>query len=187
MDLHDPLGGVLTFLEAAGHLKGLERAGWVRVGVPNPEHVADHAYRVAMLALLLAPRLGLDVGKSVQLALLHDLAEARVGDLTPADGVSPAAKRAREQAAFAAIVEGLPEGPALAGLFREYEGEATPEARAVRQLDKLEMALQALEYERETGLDLDQFWASARAALSDPLLIDLYDRAYAQRPARSRG
>lgn len=181
MNERDRLDGILLVLEAAGQLKCIERAGWVRAGVPHPENVADHTYRVAMLALLLAPRLGLNVEKTLQLALLHDLAEARVGDLTPTDGVSPADKRAREEAAFAAIVGELPEGSALDALFREYEDETTLEARIVHQLDKLELALQALEYERATGLDLDEFWASARAALSNPLLVELYERLYAQR------
>lgn len=182
MDLDNVLNGVRTVAAAAGKLKRLERAGWVRAGVPDPESVADHSYRVALLALLLAPRLGVETEKTLKIALLHDLAEARVGDLTPADGVAPADKRAREEAAFAAIVGGLPEGPDLDALFRAYEDASSPEARIVRQLDKLEMALQALEYERETGLNLTEFWISARAALDHPLLVALFERLYAERP-----
>lgn len=183
MNERDALDGVLSVLAAAGKLKRLKRAGWVRAGVPDPENVADHSYRVAMLALLLAPRLGVETEKTLKLALLHDLAEARVGDLTPADGVAPADKRAREEAAFDAIVASLPEGSALGVLFREYEDASTPEARIVRQLDRLEMAMQALEYERETGLNLAEFWISARAALDHPLLVQLFERLYGERPS----
>lgn len=196
----------MTVLEAAGQLKRLERAGWVRVGVPNPESVAAHSYRVALMAMLFGPRLGLNVEQMLRLALLHDLAEARVGDLTPADRVSAAEKRERERVAFAEIVGGLAEGPSLEDLWREYEADASPEARVVHQLDKLELALQALEYEREHGPSLgvnkprarrrpkgsaarpgaaswaDEFWESARTALTDPLLIEFYDYLRAQRP-----
>ena len=183
----DPVAGLLPVLEAAGTLKGLKRAGWVRVGLPDPESVADHSYRVALLALLIAPRLGLDADRAVRLALLHDLPEARVGDLTPVDGVSRPDKRAQEAAALAEIAAGLPERPALEALWHDYEEAASPEARLVRQLDKLEMALQALEYEQTSGKNLEEFWASARAALTEPLLVLLCERLAAQRPASSSG
>ncbi len=186
-------------LDAAGALKRLRRAGWIRVGIPEPESVADHSFRLALMALLFGSRLGLNVEKMVHLALIHDLAEARTGDLTPADRVTSSEKRERERVAFGQIVEKLPEGLVLDDLWREYESEASPEARIVRQLDKLEMALQALEYERLYGRYLeklrprtrrrasvegwaDQFWSSARAALSEPLLIEFYDELYALRP-----
>ena len=179
----------------------------MRVGVPHPESVADHSYRLAVMCLLIGPRLGLNADAMIRLALLHDLAEARVGDLTPVDRVTSEEKRQREAVAFAEIVEGLPEGLALDDLWREYEAGATPEARIVRQLDKLEMALQALEYERQFGARrvgrgavraarrgrrasagepgeswADEFWATARAALTEPLLIQFYDYLWGQRP-----
>lgn len=203
----DGFGGIRRFLEAAGRLKDLKRAGWVRVGIPSPESVADHSFRVAVMALLFGPRLGLNVDKMVRLALIHDLAESRVGDLTPTDRVTSVEKRELESLAFAEIVDGLPEGSALVDLWREYAEEATAEARAVHQLDKLELALQALVYELQYGRKLekmrspsippapgrssrrratqnwaDQFWASARTALTDPLLVQFYDDLQALRP-----
>jgi len=196
---------LIEVLNAAGALKRVQRAGWVRVGVPRPESVADHSYRVALMAVLFGPRLGLDVEKMMRLALFHDLAEARVGDVTPVDGMSGAEKHARERTAFAEIVGGLPEGPSLDDLWGEYEAGGSPEARVVRQLDKLEMVLQALEYERAHGQPgesrrrrssrprggegvpprgawADEFWETARAALTDPLLIDFYEALRRRRP-----
>ncbi len=159
------------------------------------------------MALLFGPRLGLNVDTMIRLALIHDLAESRIGDLTPVDRVTSPEKRERERVAFGQIIDGLPEGTSLYDLWREYEAEASPEARVVRQLDKLEMALQALEYERLHGTHLekartrgrrravarfrggagregwaDQFWSSARAALTEPLLIAFYDAIFALRP-----
>ncbi|MGH2461439.1 MAG: HD domain-containing protein [Chloroflexota bacterium] len=202
--------GLIQVLSAAGVLKRVKRAGWVRVGLPQPESVADHSYRVALLAVLFGPRLGLDVERMTRLALLHDLAEARVGDLTPADGIGGSEKHAWERAAFAEIVAGLPEARSLDDLWREYETGASPEARAVHQLDKLELALQTLEYERASASEresgrrrsrrrptaarprpavawADEFWESARAALTDPLLIALYEELRRRRPMSISG
>jgi putative hydrolase of HD superfamily len=182
----ESLDALLRVLGEAGALKSLRRAGWVRVGLREVESVADHSYRLALLALLIGPRLGLDTDAMVRLALLHDLGEARLGDLTPADRVPPAEKHRRESAAVAAIVAALPEAGALHRQWQAYADGATPEARVVQQLDKLEMALQALAYERAHGVDLQEFWDSARAALQEPLLIALYDRLAAQRPLPPR-
>lgn len=179
--VHDFDQLIRTF-EEAGRLKSLRRAGWVRVGLPEAESVADHSYRVALMALLLGPRLGLNTNQMIRLALLHDLGEARLGDITPADRIPPEEKHAREAVALSEVVDSLPEAPALFDLWREYAQGASPEARAVRQLDKLEMAFQTLEYERRFHRRLDEFWASVRAALTDPLLIDLYTRLELRRP-----
>ena len=189
------LEGLLAVLADVGRLKTLRRAGWVRVGVPEPESVADHTYRVAVMALLIGPRLGLNVDRLVRLALLHDLAEARVGDLTPLDTLAKGEKEARESAAFADIVGSLAEGGALYDALREYENGATPEASIARQLDKLELALQTLDYEQAALTEpagaqrtepgwADEFWASARSGLSEPMLIALYDRIFERRPDR---
>src|SRR4051794_3581465 len=99
--MSDPiLDTLLGVLADAGRLKRLKRSGWLRVGLPDPESVADHSYRLAIMALLLGPRLGVDADRLVRLALLHDLAESRVGDLTLLDPVSSADKAALESAAF---------------------------------------------------------------------------------------
>jgi putative hydrolase of HD superfamily len=175
--------GILSVLADVGGLKELKRAGWVRVGIPEPESVADHSFRLAWMAILVGPRLGLNVEAMVRLALIHDLGEARVGDVTPTDRVTSSEKRAREAEALGRIVDELPEGPALYDLWREYDAGATPEARIVRQLDKLELALQALEYECQQGRDLTEFWLSARAALTEPLLVQIFDRLWSRRPS----
>ncbi|MFN7146928.1 MAG: HD domain-containing protein, partial [Myxococcota bacterium] len=62
-------------------LKEVDRSGWTRIGVPHPESVAAHSWGVALLALLRCPP-ELDRHKLLAMAILHDLAEVRVGDLT---------------------------------------------------------------------------------------------------------
>src|SRR4051794_15354555 len=75
-----------AIVEAIGRLKEIPRTGWLDRGIlaEETESVADHSYGVALLAWLLAPD-ALDRGRVVELALIHDLAEAVVGDVTPYD------------------------------------------------------------------------------------------------------
>lgn len=188
---------LLDFLEQAGRLKRLRRKGWVDRGVAEPESVADHSYRLALLTLLagsLHP--GIDVARAVILALVHDLPEALAGDQTPFDrqleaGADPAQlfrsypsyspeveaeKSARERAALRQMVAGLPDELArlLSEAWEEYEAGSTPEARLVRQLDKLETALQATEYRAEQPeITIDSFLLGAEAESVDPLAREL--------------
>jgi putative hydrolase of HD superfamily len=188
---------LLDFLEQAGRLKRLRRKGWVDRGVAEPESVADHSYRLALLTLLagsLHP--GIDVSRAVILALVHDLPEVLAGDQTPFDrqleaGADPAQlfrsypsyspeaeaeKSARERAALRQMVAGLPDKLArlLSEAWEEYEAGSTPEARLVRQLDKLETALQATEYRAEQPeITIDSFLLGAEAESVDPLAREL--------------
>ncbi|CAK0899040.1 unnamed protein product [Prorocentrum cordatum] len=80
--------------EALG-LKDVARAGWLRRGVEAPESVAAHSWGVAFLASQLCPA-SLDRGRVLEMSIVHDLAEVRVGDITPRDGVPPAEKHRLE-------------------------------------------------------------------------------------------
>ncbi len=161
------------------HLKQLYRQGWLRRGV-GPEHaesVADHTFATALLAILLADHLRpeLDAARVLRLALLHDLGEAHAGDLTPGDGVPPTDKHRLERESVRRILGKLPGGDRHLALWEEYEQGHTPEARFVRQIDRLEMALQALVYETQGHGDLDEFMVSAGKDVEDPELTALMD------------
>jgi putative hydrolase of HD superfamily len=167
---------LLRFFHLAGRLKDTPRAGWALRGVERPESVADHSWRTALLALVLARRADppLDRERAVALALVHDLAEALVGDITPYDGVSADEKHRREREAMARLAELAGDGGLLA-LWEEYDAGTTPEARFVRELDKLETALQAAEYEEREGFDparLQEFWDACARRAESPLARD---------------
>ncbi len=146
-------------LRAALALKDLPRAGWLRVGIAHPESVAAHSFGVALNALLLCPP-GLDREKILIMALIHDLAEARVGDITPHDNVPPAEKHRREAAAFGEL---LADRPDLLALARELEARESPEARFIKEMDLLDMALTAEHYADRA--DTREFLSSAAPAL----------------------
>jgi putative hydrolase of HD superfamily len=170
-----PLVG--TYL-AASQLKQLYRQGWLRRGIPPAqcESVADHTYGVALLVLLLVDAYypELDRDKALQLALLHDLGEAYAGDLTPADGVPAESKHDRERASLVRVLGKLDCSEAYVALWEEYERGDTPEARLVREVDRLEMGLQAFVYERQSRVDLGEFYDSAQEALALPELVRLF-------------
>ncbi|KAF8269666.1 hypothetical protein EI94DRAFT_1724681, partial [Lactarius quietus] len=120
-------------------LERLKRTGWVNNKIPNPESISDHMYRMAVLAMCVSDQT-LDISKCVMMAVVHDLAELK------------AEKQRRESEAMQNFVhEMLHDSPAalrIMSLWKEYEDQATAEARFVKDLDRFEMAAQALEYER---------------------------------------
>lgn len=116
-----------------------------------------------------------DTNRCLKMALVHDLAEATLGDITPHCGVSDVDKHALELSAITQLTSNLTGGIdsngglALAGkdileLWKEYEEGTTNEAKLVKDMDKLEMTLQALEYEQDgkNGKTLDGFFDSTR-------------------------
>jgi len=149
--------GLISFLKAAGRLKHIKRTGWVQAGVPDPESVADHSHRVALLSVVLADTGRLDASKAMRMAVLHDLAEAVTGDLTPRQ--KTAGHEAAESSAFRGLVEGLPaeQRRLYTEIMDEYAAGDTEEAALVHAADKLEMVLQALEYREAGDRGLDQF------------------------------
>lgn len=155
-------------------LKALARAGWVRRGVPSPESVAAHSWGLAWLVLQLLPD-ELDRERALAYAVVHDLAEVRVGDITPHDGVSGEDKAAREVQAMRAMRTRWPRGEQTLALWEAYEAQADPEARFVRQLDRLDMALQALAYARAGAEGMQEFVESARRVVCEPALVAILD------------
>lgn len=189
---------LLAFFGLVGELKRLPRQGWVDRGIPAPESVADHTYRMALMAWTLGAQAGLDTARLVKMVLVHDLPEALAGDATPyrgliARGVPAEDAAARwhdlmseddlasgrgekfvaERAAIADLASHL--APELAGeirdLWTDYAERRTPEAQFASQIDKLEALLQAMEYER-TGhsADVASFRRSAEGYVTHPIL-----------------
>lgn len=142
------------------------RTGWTRHPIPESclESVAEHSYGVALLAWFLCPP-HLSRERVVELALIHDLAEIEVGDLTPRDGVDKAEKEAAERVALRKLTAELELGERALQLLTEYQEQKTPEALWIKALDKLEMSLQSLNYESDFEVELSEFRESARPYL----------------------
>jgi putative hydrolase of HD superfamily len=147
--------GILKVLSAAGRLKQIPRRGWVtKAGIKGAESVADHSFRVGLAAMILSDLLKLDTLKAVRIALIHDLAESSIGDLTPDEVKEGLDKSSMEEEAMVRILKDLPEQiqPLYLEAWREWVDGESSEARLVREVDAFEMALQAEEYAR-SGFD----------------------------------
>lgn len=166
------------FVRAAGSLKDLKRAGWVdKISMSDGESVADHSYSAAVIGMVLSDAMGLDSERVIKMALLHDLAESRIGDIIP--GSMPDDEKYRiENLAFVDIAGLLPEGirSEYVSIWDEFCAGDTHEARLVRQADKIDMALQAVTYartKRATRDDVSVFVGAADAAVTDNIARNL--------------
>ena len=162
----------IKFLEITGILKRTQRTGWVDVGVYQPESVADHTFRTALLCMLYADMEVLDPLKLLRMALIHDLPEALIGDLMPLQKNSET--KENEENAIHQILSLLPkmQGENYLAVWNEYQAGKTIEAKAVRQLEKIEMAIQAKEYEKlgSANKSLERFIKSAEETTAWPEL-----------------
>ena len=158
-------------------LKSLKRSGWQRTSLADVESVASHSWGVAWIAMLFCPG-ELCKERVLELALIHDLAESVVGDITPYDGISAVEKMQRELSAFRDLTRDLPNAEQLLECFREYQECVSQEAVYVHNCDKVDMWLQAELYMLENpGMDLREFVESARVYLCkgiDDNLIPFY-------------
>lgn len=132
-----------------GILKRTEREGWKRLGIDDPESVADHSFRAAFMALILAEEFKLDGFKLVKLLLIHDIAESEIGDITPQDSISNREKFDKEEKVIEEMSGFLENDLNLLDLWKEFETGESREAKIARDIDTLERTLQVLEYEEE--------------------------------------
>ncbi len=168
-----PANWILDLFAAAASLKSVRRKGWVLRGVRDAESVADHSLAVAVLAAAVAASRGLDPGKAALIAVLHDMVESVTGDLTPEEKASMGRRRLNEveRQAIERVMGDAPEEVKRVFLqsLREYEEGSSAEGKIVREVDKLEMALQALLYRSELGASgVEEFVSSALNELKDP-------------------
>jgi 5'-deoxynucleotidase YfbR-like HD superfamily hydrolase len=152
---------VITAATELYRLKTTKRKGWVVRGIANPESVAEHSFAAALLALLYLPeKLSADEAEQcgagsydkrtiVHMLLVHDLAEAYIGDLLP--GEKDDSKRRQEEQAFEYLgmlgtYTDIADTRGTLRSFQEFEGKATVNARIAKDIDKLENLLQLYLY-----------------------------------------
>lgn len=173
----------IEFFIRALDLKDETRTGWELRGIREPESVADHSWGTALLCLVYADEAQVDARRAVEIALVHDLAEAITGDIArrvdaDAQTRSDSEKARLEAEAMDRLTEGW-DGRRIQDLWLEYEQKSSPEALFVRDMNLLDMCLQALKYEQsrryETGATnanfpdfprLDEFFATSEPRFS---------------------
>jgi len=153
-----------SLLETALELQRLDRVprmGYLLRGVENGESVSEHSFHVAFLVWALAGQIdGIDRARALEIALVHDIAEVRFGDLprTAAKYLPDGAKKQAEGAAIRDIL--APLGPEAEALHEEYEAAVSPEAQLVKACDKLQLMIKVALYERDGAKGLTEFWGN---------------------------
>jgi len=137
-----------SFFQIVLELKNISREGWKnKLDIVDVESVADHSYSTAIMSMVLSDLQGLDTEKIIKMALLHDLAESVVGDITP-DDINSKKKASMENAAMKQILVNLPGNISeqYVTLWNDFQKNSSVEANLLHQIDKLEMAFQAKFY-----------------------------------------
>jgi putative hydrolases of HD superfamily len=137
----------VNFFAEAGLLKKVKRSGWWVAGIKDPESVAEHSFRCAVMAYYIAHLEGADVFRAMTMALFNDIHEARINDLHKMGHYYIDFKTA-EKKVFEDQVAGLDEPVRrdLIALRKEYDTQASPESIIARDADILECLIQAKEY-----------------------------------------
>ncbi|KAL1464080.1 hypothetical protein WDU94_003762 [Cyamophila willieti] len=182
--MSDIAANQLAFLGEMGKLKHIKRTGWVLRNVTEPETISGHMYRMAVMTFLLEDNNESQLNRTrcMELALLHDMAECIVGDLTPYCGVSKEEKHRREDEAMKTLKSLChKQGERMYSLFQEYETQQTAEARFVKELDIIDMLVQAFEYEKSQHIDLSEFFDNNKYTFKFPLTKSLHQELISQR------
>ena len=160
---------LLSFFESVLRLKSVKRAGWVsKAGISNAESVSDHTYSMCAMGMILSDMLGLDTERVMKMIIIHDLAESIIGDYMPNE-ITTKKKRLEEGKAMSCILYQVPSvaRSSYEMIWQEYQANKTRAAKFVHKLDKLEMAVQSIQYLNQgySSKVLLQFFASARRSL----------------------
>jgi putative hydrolase of HD superfamily len=170
------------FLEILGKLKFVKRLGWIsNLKMKSPESVADHSFRCAFLAMCIGDLIGANSEKLIRMLLLHDIQEAITGDydlfLKKQIGIDKV--KNHEKITIQKILSLLP--PKLneeyLSLWIEFQNKATFEASLAHDIDKIELILQAIEYEKE-GYDPDKFqtfWSGVSGKINTNIVLNIFE------------
>ncbi len=138
---------ILNFFSEVGQLKNIKRSGWWTIGIKNPESVADHSFRCALICFVLAKLEGAEPYKTAMIGLCNDLHEARIGDQHKVSQKYFDHKNAEKKASEDQLFN-LPDHFAkdIRGFMKELWDDHTKEGIVARDADILECMIQGREY-----------------------------------------
>ncbi len=141
-------------------LKDERRTGWELRRIEDPETVAGHSWGTAVLTLLYGSRENININRAVKMALIHDMAEYDTGDFPiRADSQAEQIDRDRKERMEREVMERLNrkiDGELVLNIWKEYENRKTKEAIFVKDMDMVDMCLQALKYEKSGRYDKNE-------------------------------
>ena len=158
-------------------LKNIPRKGWSdKLRISQPESVADHSFAMTIMSMVLANEKNVNAEKIMKMSLLHDLAESKIGDLTPKE-ISKDEKTILENSAMKEILSQLPSNlfEEYQKIWNEFQEKKSKESLLLHEIDKLEMAFQAKKYLNESNKEKVQlFFDSAKNEINDETIIKLF-------------
>jgi len=138
---------VARYLFETGMLKRVRRSGWWAENVREPESVADHSYRTAIIAFILARMEGLDEDAASRICaagVFHDVQEARLGDMHKITQKYLPPDHEVEKKVESDQTKDLP--PQVRGSILRLQSLSGKEQEILKDADYLECAIQAREY-----------------------------------------
>jgi putative hydrolase of HD superfamily len=176
------LGAATRYLFEVGQLKLSKRTGWWQAGVPEPESIAEHTFRTAIIGYCLAVLEQADPDLTAVLCLFHDVAEARIGDIP---NVAKSYVSHRPELEIAADqVAGMPDAlrESILGVVGLFEAQDSPEALLAKDADRLECVMQAREYEHQGYRNTGPWMRSNLAKLRSSAARRLGEQAMSMPP-----
>jgi putative hydrolase of HD superfamily len=148
----------VNLLYEIGAFRYVQRT-WRHFYGPDFANNAEHSFRVAWIALLIAKIENIqDTGKIVKLALLHDLAESRTGDV---NYIQRQYTKRDEDMAVADMFDGTSLAEEMGELWQEYEARETIESKIVKDADNIDVDLE-LQEQTTKGVTLGASWSESR-------------------------
>ncbi len=161
----DDINATMRYLYEVGQLKLSKRTGWWQAGIPDPESIAEHSFRTAIIGYTLAVMENADPLRTAAMCLFHDVTEARIGDIP--NVARPYVSHEPELQIAADQLYGLP--PALRAsilaTIEEFESQHSEEALLAKDADRLECVIQAREYQQQGFKNTGPWMESNKAKL----------------------
>lgn len=164
--------------EISNLAQDLKRTGWLNHNIPKSkaESVWQHTKKLEKASLILFSRAKEETRiRAGLVALVHDLGEVIVGDYTPYDKITKEQKHQLEKKAIETLAPQFGENQdRFIGLWLEYEMQTSEISPYLKDLDKIDAAIQAMVYLKQ-GYEVESFLAYAQQVLKTPELKQVYN------------
>jgi putative hydrolase of HD superfamily len=179
--MENQIKSILQVLHLAERLKFELRHSYTSNG--RQESVAEHTWRMALMAVLIEPHLmqKVDTSRLLKMIILHDLVEAEAKDTSALDVLKDPSLRLEKEKREKQAIENLRKilkdtnGQEIYDLFYEFETKQTYEAKVANALDKLEVQLQHNHADLTTWeeIEYDMCYMMDEHVLFDETLFEL--------------